>query len=75
MLVSPTLFLIFTVRREYNNGHVHIPCTCLDWEDITNFQLTVNGNVCGPIIKNSKQAYSHLCKVLHLNDKESIPFG
>ena len=31
-------------------GHVQFPCNHLDWEDITNFQLTVNGNVHGPII-------------------------
>ena len=61
--------------RDYNNGHVHIPCTYLEWEDITNFQLTVNGNVHGPIIKNSKEAHWHLCKILHLNDKESLPFS
>ena len=41
----------------------------------TNFQLTVNGNVCGPVIKYSKQAYCHLHKMLHLTDEESLPFS
>ena len=67
----PYIYFSFTIRRDYNGG-VHIPSTCMDWEDITNFQLTVNGNICGPVIKNSKQAYWHLHKMLHLTNEEGF---
>ena len=27
------LYFFFTIRRDYNNGSVHIPFTRMDWED------------------------------------------
>ena len=55
----PHLYFFFTMCRDFDNGHLHIPCTHLDWEDITNFQLTVNGNMRGPVINEESMLFSY----------------
>ena len=69
----PYVYFFFNVHQNYHNGNEY-HCVKINWENITNFQVTLNSNACGPTIKNSKQAYWHLCKTLHADDSHPCPY-
>ena len=56
------------VRNEYYNGDAFVPPTYFSWEKMTNVIIKMNNNpICYPI-KNSKDAYFHMRRALHLED-------
>ena len=70
----PYLYIYFANQQDYSNRGAFVPPTRYNWEGITDFCITVNGQQMGPTITNSQEGYFHLRKVLHLNDDQELPF-
>ena len=70
----PYLYVYFANRQDYLNRDAFVPPTHHNWEGITDFRITVNGQQRGPTITSSQEGYSHLRKALHLNDDQELPF-
>ena len=69
------LYLYFAKEQDYSNGDAFAPPTHHNWEGITNFHITANGQQRGPTITNSQEGYFHLRKALQLNDNQELPFN
>ena len=60
------------VRNDYYNGDAFVPPTYFSWEKMISIVVKVNNiPICYPI-KNSKDAYFHMRRALHLEDFESM---
>ena len=59
-------------RVHYINGDFYHPPTHCTWEKMKQITVKVNNIVVGPIIENSKDAYFHTRKALHLSDSEPM---
>ena len=57
-------------RVHYINGDFYHPPTHCTWEKMKQITVKVNNIVVGPMIENSKDAYFHTRKALHLSDYE-----
>ena len=58
----------------FANQGPFVPPSRHNWEGITDFCITVNGQERGPAITNS-QGYFHLRKPLHLSDDKELPLN
>ena len=70
----PYLYIYFANQQGYLNGDAFVPPTHHNWEGITDFHITVNGQQRGPTITNSQEGYFHLRKALHLNDDQELAY-
>ena len=69
----PYTLFVFAMRQDRYNGAYNRNSLRIQWENIVDFQLSINGTAVGPRIKNSRQAYWYLRECLH-KDGESMPF-
>ena len=68
----PYVMIICFSRSEYINGDFYHTPTYCTWEKMKEIIVKVNNNVVGYKIKNSKDAYFHTRRALHLGDSESM---
>ena len=69
----PYKLFVFALRRNRFNGAQNLNFLRIQWENIVDFQLSINGTAVGPCITNSRQAYWYLRECLH-KEGESMPF-
>ena len=50
----PYLYLYFANQQDYSNRDAFVPPTHHNWEEITDFHITINGQQRGPTTTNSQ---------------------
>ena len=69
---TPYVLIITLSRVNYINGDFYHPPTHCTWEKMKQITVKVNNIVVSPVIENSKDAYFHTRKALHLSDSEPM---